>query len=78
MCSSVALMTYYSSLMAVTLFFLIASFSPELPWAKCREEWVDYCIDSSGKVNNYSIGNGAFGESIREEKRISSAELYFL
>ncbi|CAL7951010.1 unnamed protein product [Xylocopa violacea] len=78
-CSTVALMTYYSSLMAITLFFLVASFSAELPWAKCREEWRDYCIDSSNKIDGNNINNiSAFAELFDKNQRRSSAELYFL
>ncbi|XP_050592909.1 sodium-dependent nutrient amino acid transporter 1-like [Bombus affinis] len=77
-CSNVAVMTYYSSLMALTLFFLIASFSAELPWAKCREEWADYCVDSSQKVDSESVNVSMFTKLLYEKERRSSAELYFL
>lgn len=73
-----ALMTYYSSLMALTLFFLIASFSAELPWAKCREEWLDYCIDSSHQIDNNTSNITSFVQLLNEKERRSSAELYFL
>ncbi|XP_043785373.1 sodium-dependent nutrient amino acid transporter 1-like isoform X2 [Apis laboriosa] len=73
-----ALMTYYSSLMALTLFFLIASFSAELPWAKCREEWLDYCIDSSQQIDNNTSNITSFVQLLNEKERRSSAELYFL
>ncbi|XP_076756202.1 sodium-dependent nutrient amino acid transporter 1 isoform X2 [Xylocopa sonorina] len=77
-CSTVALMTYYSSLMAITLFFLVASFSAELPWARCREEWSDYCIDSSNKIDGNNSNNiSTFDELVKSQRR-SSAELYFL
>ncbi|XP_068984130.1 sodium-dependent nutrient amino acid transporter 1-like isoform X2 [Bombus flavifrons] len=77
-CSNVAVMTYYSSLMALTLFFLIASFSAELPWAKCREEWADYCVDSSQKIDSESVNVSMFTKLLHEKERRSSAELYFL
>ncbi|XP_043599054.1 sodium-dependent nutrient amino acid transporter 1-like isoform X1 [Bombus pyrosoma] len=77
-CSNVAVMTYYSSLMALTLFFLIASFSAELPWAKCREEWADYCVDSSQKIDSESVNGSVFTKLLYEKERRSSAELYFL
>ncbi|KAK1129888.1 hypothetical protein K0M31_019591 [Melipona bicolor] len=77
-CSNVALMTYYSSLMSLTLFFLVASFSSELPWAKCRDEWSDYCIDSSQTANSKTINTSTFLELFDKRERKSSAELYFL
>ncbi|XP_060827893.1 sodium-dependent nutrient amino acid transporter 1-like [Bombus pascuorum] len=77
-CSNVAVMTYYSSLMALTLFFLIASFSAELPWARCREEWADYCVDSSQKIDSESVNVSMLTKLLYEKERRSSAELYFL
>ncbi|KAG5342732.1 NAAT1 protein, partial [Acromyrmex heyeri] len=59
--------SYYSALMALTLYYFVSSFQSKLPWSFCRPEWKDYCIDSMFK--NVS------------EDRIatiqSSAELYF-
>ncbi|XP_075165720.1 sodium-dependent nutrient amino acid transporter 1-like isoform X2 [Haematobia irritans] len=47
------LTTYYSSLMALTLHYLVDSFYATLPWSYCREEWGDLCIDSkSDKDHN--------------------------
>ncbi|XP_011144437.2 sodium-dependent nutrient amino acid transporter 1 isoform X1 [Harpegnathos saltator] len=84
-CSTVALATYYSSLMALTLYFLIASFSSELPWATCLEEWGDTCVDSSMKKNhsavqlNATANNEILGSLLNSSaQRQSSAELYFL
>ncbi|KOC69396.1 Sodium-dependent nutrient amino acid transporter 1 [Habropoda laboriosa] len=80
LCSNVALMTYYSSLMSLTLFFLIASFSAELPWGKCREEWADYCMDSSRKIENHTNTSdiSTFAKLLVDKEKRSSAELYFL
>ena len=59
--------SYYSALMALTLYYLVSCFQSELPWSFCRPEWKD-CIDDS-MFKNVS------------EDRIatiqSSAELYF-
>lgn len=79
-----ALATYYSSLMALTLFYLVASFSAELPWATCQEDWGDACTDSSTKLNRTvdstnsiesaeTLG-GLFNGGVQRQ---SSAELYF-
>ncbi|XP_046822009.1 sodium-dependent nutrient amino acid transporter 1-like isoform X3 [Vespa crabro] len=87
--STIVLATYYSSLMALTLYYLIASFSTELPWAKCLEEWGTYCIDSS-KKKKYSmmINDTSFSKKYYYFNKLnhtvdnpiyrSSAELYFL
>lgn len=82
-CSTIALATYYSSLMALTFYYLIASFSAELPWATCLEEWGDTCVDSSTKKNHSA--NSTVKENIDvldnflngSGKLQSSAELYF-
>lgn len=70
--SNIALSTYYCSLMALTLFYLIVSFSSELPWSKCQKEWGDNCIDSGTTRSS----NRTFLFSDTEGVR-SSAELYF-
>lgn len=51
-----ASITYYSSIMALTLRFLLASFSAELPWSSCRPSWGSDCHDvsaanASGKMS---------------------------
>ncbi|KAL5286651.1 hypothetical protein ACFFRR_007957 [Megaselia abdita] len=64
--STAVVTTYYATTMALTLRYFVASFSFELPWSYCREEWGDSCIPS-GQGPNSTISNGS-----------SSAELYFL
>ncbi|XP_014609957.1 PREDICTED: sodium-dependent nutrient amino acid transporter 1-like [Polistes canadensis] len=87
--STIILATYYSSLMALTLFYLISSFSAELPWSKCLEEWKDFCIDSSSKKENRMMINDTtflkrndtyykLDRSMSNSVYRSSAELYFL
>lgn len=49
-----ASITYYSSIMAITLRFLIASFSAELPWASCRASWGNDCLNGSTGSGNMS------------------------
>ncbi|KAH8260943.1 hypothetical protein KR044_000903 [Drosophila immigrans] len=55
--------TYYSSIMALTLRFLVASFSSVLPWSSCQESWGNDCYDGSSMLN-------ASG-------KLSPAQLYF-
>lgn len=59
-----ASITYYSSVMALTLRYMIASFSDVLPWSYCQEEWADKCLNESSSHSNST--------------KMSSAELYFL
>ncbi|XP_011213288.2 sodium-dependent nutrient amino acid transporter 1 isoform X2 [Bactrocera dorsalis] len=62
-----AVLTYYSALIAVTIYYFIASFQSPLPWAYCREEWLN-CVGSS-LSNSENVTSS--------EKLQSSSELYF-
>lgn len=59
--------TYYCGLMALTLYYLVASFQAELPWSICQPEWQDYCIDAN---SNRTRQNGSVPVQ-------TSSELYF-
>ncbi|KFB53946.1 sodium-dependent nutrient amino acid transporter 5 [Anopheles sinensis] len=61
-------LTYYTSVLAITLRYLVASFSPELPWSKCDPGWTN-CVDSNFK------GNFSFNANITQPS--TSAELFF-
>ncbi|XP_015175936.1 PREDICTED: sodium-dependent nutrient amino acid transporter 1-like isoform X1 [Polistes dominula] len=67
-----ALTSYYCSLMALTLFYLVASFQSELPWGKCKKEWGNYCVNSS--KDNEIFSNDT---TLSNVTYFSSAELYF-
>lgn len=69
MLGTISVVTYYVSLIALTLVYLISSFSSELPWATCRDSWDEQCVDSS-EGHPVIISNGT-GYSM------SSSELYF-
>ncbi|XP_069966834.1 sodium-dependent nutrient amino acid transporter 1 isoform X1 [Bactrocera oleae] len=62
-----AVLTYYSALIAVTIYYFIVSFQSPLPWAYCREDWVN-CVGSS-LSNRENVTSS--------EKLQSSSELYF-
>nr|CAI5822967.1 unnamed protein product [Callosobruchus analis] len=73
--------SYYASLMAITLFYLINSFTASLPWAECNPAWANTtwlkdveCVPSNGRATtaNDTISSAEIGE-----KTISSSELYF-
>ncbi|KAM8714183.1 hypothetical protein ACLKA7_014338 [Drosophila subpalustris] len=59
-----ASITYYSSIMALTLRFLLASFSSELPWSSCHDNWGDDCHDGSSP-------------NVNATGKMSPAQLYF-
>uniref|UniRef100_W8BIU6 Transporter n=1 Tax=Ceratitis capitata TaxID=7213 RepID=W8BIU6_CERCA len=62
--------TYYASIMALTIKYLIASFAEILPWATCLPEWGENCIS----MTSY---NSTVSDNATQVKLISSAELYF-
>lgn len=56
--------------MAITLFYFLNSFTSNLPWATCRDEWIEdgvQCIPSKDIVNISELAGEA----------MSSSELYF-
>lgn len=57
--------------MALTLFYLINSFTANLPWSECRDEWItetsNFLCAPSKDVNKSAL----------TENTISSSELYF-
>lgn len=43
--------TYYCSVMALSLSYVVSSFSKVLPWSVCEEEW-DNCVDTTSTINS--------------------------
>jgi solute carrier family 6 amino acid transporter-like protein 5/7/9/14 len=69
MFSTILVLTYYCSLMALTVFYFLQSFASDLPWSTCDKEW-KMCFDSKKAENNNSgVENGTGYKS--------SSELYF-
>lgn len=64
--------TYYCSLMALTLFYLVNSFTSNLPWSDCWSDWNQNSI-MDNKECIASSNKGAIGLN----NTISSSELYF-
>ncbi|ODM95691.1 Sodium-dependent nutrient amino acid transporter 1, partial [Orchesella cincta] len=48
---TIAQLSYYCSLMAITLYFLVASFAKDLPWAVCDDTDKDYNCTAIGPEN---------------------------
>lgn len=59
-------LSYYVSIIALCLYYLVMSFQSTLPWAVCRDEW-ENCVPSGESVNASQLEGNA----------VSSAELYF-
>ena len=69
MLGTISVVTYYVSLIALTLVYLISSFASQLPWSYCKDSWDEQCVNSSDK-NPVIIKDGT-------NFSISSSELYF-
>ncbi|XP_055912057.1 sodium-dependent nutrient amino acid transporter 1-like [Eupeodes corollae] len=67
--ATIAIITYYSSLLSLTLYYFVVSFQAVLPWTYCRDEWGPQCVPSNGSSNNFS--------DVTEQLQTSS-EMYFL
>lgn len=62
------ILTYYVSIVAITMFYLSMSFSAELPWGVCRPEWDDVnCVPSTATAE----------DNITVEGGVTSSQLYF-
>uniref|UniRef100_A0A1I8MFW1 Transporter n=1 Tax=Musca domestica TaxID=7370 RepID=A0A1I8MFW1_MUSDO len=68
--ATTASITYYSSIMALTLRYLIASFSSVLPWSTCKPEWGPQCLEYTQQGENNTSNLNSSGT-------MSPAELYF-
>nr|CAI5822968.1 unnamed protein product [Callosobruchus analis] len=69
--------SYYASLMAITLFYLINSFTASLPWAECNPAWANTtwlkdveCVPSNGRATTAN-------DTISSAEMWFSSELYF-
>jgi solute carrier family 6 (neurotransmitter transporter, glycine) member 5/9 len=63
------IVTYYCSLIALTLFYMFKSFASQLPWASCWDSWNDgntTCISATSTL------------VVNRTGAVSSSELYFL
>ncbi|XP_054729587.1 sodium-dependent nutrient amino acid transporter 1-like [Anastrepha obliqua] len=71
--ATICIITYYSSLLALTLYYLVVSCQSVLPWTQCRPEWGSNCVDSYAgeSVDDVEASNS----SVQLQ---SSSELYFL
>lgn len=63
-----SVVTYYCSLMALTVFYFVMSFQSQLPWTWCNPDWADEnCVDSKN-----------FNSSTTTNLSVSSSEQYFI
>ncbi|XP_017855353.1 sodium-dependent nutrient amino acid transporter 1 isoform X3 [Drosophila busckii] len=76
------LATYYASLVAIFCRYFVDSFHSPLPWATCRAEWGENCIDSSPTASASTANNwmGALNptQTNDSDRLISSSELYYV
>ncbi|XP_055535859.1 sodium-dependent nutrient amino acid transporter 1-like isoform X2 [Wyeomyia smithii] len=68
--STFIVMTYYASLMGLTVRYLIASFGNPLPWSECQASWNTTCINSKLVAVDFGDNSSAV--------KVTSAELFFV
>ena len=55
--------SYYGSVMALTLFYLVMSFNKVLPWSVCDDAWADEnCVDASSTNVTYTNNSQSSSE----------------
>ncbi|KAJ8957365.1 hypothetical protein NQ318_004844, partial [Aromia moschata] len=69
---TICVATYYCSLMAITLFYLINSFTSDLPWSECDPAWENHTL-----LQNLTCLASKSEGGTNLTKTISSAELWF-
>lgn len=61
-----SVVTYYSYLMGITLFYMAMSFSEVLPWSVCDDAWADEnCVDAIS--TNYTKNSSTNYQSSSEQ-----------
>lgn len=71
MFGTISIITYYSSLLALTLYYFGVSFQSVLPWAYCKPEYGPNCLSSA--PSDLEIG-----QSNQSSELKSSSEYFFL
>ncbi|KAL5276886.1 hypothetical protein ACFFRR_002227 [Megaselia abdita] len=71
MFGTISIITYYSSLLALTLYYFGVSFQAVLPWAFCKPEYGESCVNSASSEDDVMKSN--FTTDLK-----SSSEFYFL
>uniref|UniRef100_T1GV02 Sodium-dependent nutrient amino acid transporter 1 n=1 Tax=Megaselia scalaris TaxID=36166 RepID=T1GV02_MEGSC len=71
MFGTISIITYYSSLLALTLYYFGVSFQSVLPWAYCKPEYGPNCLSSA-------LSDLEIGQSNQSSELKSSSEYFFL
>lgn len=77
--ASWAVVTYYSSIVAIALFYFVMSFQSVLPWSVCNPDWADLstCIEVNNMAINGTNGTVENSNSTANVTLQTSAEQYF-
>jgi SNF family Na+-dependent transporter len=69
---------YYTTIIAYSVYYLLASFRSELPWSNCQNEWNtnDCLLRISNKIANSNHNNSKF-VMLDNKTAVSPAEEYF-
>ncbi|XP_018329353.1 sodium-dependent nutrient amino acid transporter 1-like [Agrilus planipennis] len=68
---TICVQTYYCCLMAISLFYMVNSFTSNLPWSYCRDEWNQSLVEQGLECVASTSRTAASNSSL------SSSELYY-
>ena len=83
MIGTACVVSYYASIMGLTVYYFFASFQTNLPWSVCDENWIglgtgfDKDMGAPILTCNDSDRNVAFNITDGSVSSISVAQLYF-
>lgn len=76
--ATIAVSTYYLSIMALTVRYFVDSFKSPLPWSICRDEWGPECSGLSMRSAIAQNMSTASMPNVFLSGNRSSAELYYM
>uniref|UniRef100_H2YE51 Transporter n=1 Tax=Ciona savignyi TaxID=51511 RepID=H2YE51_CIOSA len=66
---------YYNVVISYTLYFLFSSFTSELPWARCNNQWNTQACVHSSSIYNKGLQKGKESNAPKYPKRAYQSEL---
>ncbi|KAF6200954.1 hypothetical protein GE061_005401 [Apolygus lucorum] len=79
---SLVVCIYYNVIMSYTVYYMVASFAPEVPWAKCDPAWANmdtcYIRDESTVNLTLNINDTSISETIKETASLQYWERHVL
>ena len=74
---TVYVIIFYHYLMALTVYYMFASFQNPLPWTQCDSQWSDCSHLSTLTTNSSEINANITNLNVTKQTKVSYAEDYF-